>query len=272
MDPPRRRIFMRRTCQSRCAHANEVRSVVGALASRFYSMTAPLRFLVVDDERHIRRAVAHILEPLGGEVREAETGRETLTLAAAASPTLIILDLGLPDMDGTEVCRELRRWSGVAILVLTARHDEQATIAALDAGADDYVTKPFSPPQLLARVRALLRRVARDQSVESGGGHAVIDVGNVHIDLAARTVEKNGARVRLTPTEWELLATLASNAGRVMTHQQLFTTVWKGRLFGDAQAHLRVHVAHLRRKLEEDPVRPRFLQTELGVGYRFVAD
>jgi two-component system KDP operon response regulator KdpE len=233
-------------------------------------MTSSLRILVVDDERQIRRAVAHILEPLGAEVREAATGRDALTIAAAESPSLVVLDLGLPDLDGTEVCRELRGWSSAAILILTARHDEEATIAALDAGADDYVTKPFSPPELLARVRALLRRVARQESGEAA--RTTIEVGTVRIDLAARVAERDGVRVRLTPTEWELLATLASNAGRVMTHQQLFNTVWKGRVFGDAQAHLRVHIAHLRRKLEADPVRPRFLQTELGVGYRFVVE
>jgi two-component system KDP operon response regulator KdpE len=212
-------------------------------------MPATLRFLVVDDERQIRRAVAHVLEPLHGVVREAATGREALTLAAAESPSLVVLDLGLPDIDGTEVCRELRGWSDAAILVLTARHEEQATLAALDAGADDYVTKPFSPPE-----------------------RTVITAGPLRIDLAARTVERHSALVHLTPTEYELLSTLARNAGRVMTHSQLFSEVWKGRIFGDAQAHLRVHVAHLRRKLEDDPVRPRHLQTALGVGYRFVLD
>ncbi len=233
-------------------------------------MNAAHRFLIVDDERQIRRAVSHILETLGGDIREAANGREALTLAAAESPHLVVLDLGLPDMDGTELCRELRLWSSAAILVLTARHDEVATIEALDAGADDYVTKPFSPPELLARVRALLRRAARQQADE--GTRTIVEVGSVRIDLAGRTAERNGTRVRLTPTEWELLAALASSAGRVLTHQQLFSTVWKGRVFGDAQAHLRVHMAHLRRKLEDDPVRPRFLLTELGVGYRFVAE
>lgn len=227
-------------------------------------------FLVVDDERQIRRAVAHVVEPLGGTVREASTGREALTMAAAESPTLVVLDLGLPDMDGTDVCRELRTWSAAPILILTARHDEQATIAALDAGADDYVTKPFSPPALQARLRALLRRVQRSNHTEQG--RTLIEAGTIRIDLAGRTVERGGERVHLTPTEFDLLATLATNAGRVLTHNFLFATVWKGRVFGDAQAHLRVHVAHLRRKLEEDPVRPRHLQTELGVGYRFVTD
>ena len=233
-------------------------------------MTAPRRFLIVDDERQIRRAVAHVLEPLGGVVREAESGREGLTLAAAERPSLVVLDLGLPDMDGTDVCRELRTWSDAPILVLTARHDDEATVAALDAGADDYVTKPFSPPALRARVRALLRRARRADTDEPE--RTVIEAGALRIDLAARTVTRGGEHVHLTPTEFDLLATLASHAGRVMTHTQLFSTVWKGRVFGDAQAHLRVHMAHLRRKLEDDPVRPRHLQTELGVGYRFVCD
>jgi two-component system, OmpR family, KDP operon response regulator KdpE len=233
-------------------------------------MPTAVRFLIVDDERQIRRAVAHVLEPLGGVVREADTGREGLTLAAAESPALVVLDLGLPDMEGMEVCRELRSWSDAAILVLTARHDEQATIAALDAGADDYVTKPFSPPELLARARALLRRAKRQKAGEAE--RTVIETGELRIDLAAHTVDRGGERVHLTPTEWELLATLATNAGRVMTHQHLFHLVWKGRVFGDAQAHLRVHVAHLRRKLEADAVRPRYLLTELGVGYRFVLE
>lgn len=229
-----------------------------------------MKFLVVDDEAQIRRAVTHILSELSGECVVATTGHEALVAAAAYAPALIVLDLGLPDMDGTAVCRELRTFTQAAILVLTARHDEQSTIDALDAGADDYVIKPFSPPELLARARALLRRAGRQQAGDSA--RVLIEVGKIRIDLAARTVERNGERIRLTPTEWELLATLASNAGRVLTHQQLFKTVWKGRVFGDAQAHLRVHVAHLRRKLEDDPVRPRYLQTELGVGYRFVVD
>lgn len=233
-------------------------------------MSPSRRFLVVDDERQIRRAVAHVLEPLDGKVSEAASGREALTIAAAEQPALVVLDLGLPDMDGTDVCRELRRWSEAPILVLTARHDDEATVAALDAGADDYVTKPFSTPALQARVRALLRRAGRPNAGEPE--RTAIEAGALRIDLAARTVTRGGERVHLTPTEYDLLATLATHAGRVMTHTQLFSAVWKGRVFGDAQGHLRVHVAHLRRKLEDDPVRPRHLQTELGVGYRFVVD
>jgi two-component system KDP operon response regulator KdpE len=230
-------------------------------------MTSGDRYLVVDDERQIRRAVAHALEPLGGSVREAATGQEALDLAAAEQPRLIVLDLGLPDLDGTEVCRELRTWTQAPILVLTARHDEASTVAALDAGADDYVTKPFSPPELQARARALLRR----SRLATAPAESVITAGKLRIDLAGRTVTRAGEKVHLTPTEWDVLVTLAKNAGRVLTHAQLFNTVWKGREFGDAQAHLRVHMAHLRRKLEDDPVRPKHLVTELCVGYRFVA-
>lgn len=234
------------------------------------------RYLVVDDEPQIRRAVRQLLEAVSAgddgppAVSEAATGRDALTLAAAEQPLLVVLDLGLPDMDGMEVCRELRRWSEAPILVLTARHDDQSTIRALDAGADDFVSKPFSPPALQARVRALLRRSQR--GADSPAARSVIVVGALQIDLGARTVHRHGERVHLTPTEFDLLATLATNAGRVMTHAQLFATVWKGRVHGDAQAHLRVHVGHLRRKLEDDPVRPHHLQTELGVGYRFVID
>ena len=230
-------------------------------------MTADESFLVVDDEPQIRRAVVHALQPWGGKPREATTGQEALALAGAEPPALIVLDLGLPDMDGTAACRELRTWTQAPILILTARHDEGSTVSALDAGADDYVTKPFSPPELQARARALLRRAR----LGSASGSPVIAAGSLRIDLSARVVMRNDVVVHLTPTEWELLVVLATNVGRVLTHRQLFTAVWKGRVFGDAQAHLRVHIAHLRRKLEDDPVRPRHLHTELGVGYRFVA-
>ena len=232
-------------------------------------MTAPIpeRYLVIDDEKPIRRAVSHALEGLGGTVREAGTAAEGLAMAAAEHPVLVVLDLGLPDRDGIDACRDLRHWSTVPVLVLTARHDEASIVQALDAGADDYVTKPFSTAELQARARAVLRRARRAAAPEA----TVIDAGNLRIDLAARTVTREGHAVHLTPTEWELLVVLATHADRVLTHAQLFARVWKGREFGDAQAHLRVHMAHLRRKLEADPVRPRHLVTELGVGYRFVA-
>jgi two-component system, OmpR family, KDP operon response regulator KdpE len=232
----------------------------------FQRMSGDQRFLVIDDEKQIRRAVAHALESLGGRVSEAATGRDGIDLAAAESPALIVLDLGLPDMDGIDVCRELRGWSETPVLILTARHDEAGTVEALDAGADDYVTKPFSTAELQARARSLLRRAARGASSQG----TTIEAGSLRIDLVARTVESRGEPVHLTPIEWELLKTLSSNAGRVLTHEQLFRMVWRGREHGDAQSHLRVHVAHLRRKLEEDAMRPRHIVTELGVGYRFV--
>ncbi|MCC6316891.1 MAG: response regulator transcription factor [Gemmatimonadaceae bacterium] len=222
--------------------------------------------LIVDDEPQIRRAVGRALASITDTTLEAATGAEAIDLAAAVAPALVVLDLGLPDMDGVEVCRRIRAWSDVPVLVLTARHQEESTVEALDAGADDYVTKPFRPPELLARARALLRRTRQGNPAAS----AVVTAGALTIDVGARTVTRNGTAVHLTPTEWELLVVLATHAGRVFTHQHLFATVWKGREFGDAQAHLRVHLAHLRRKLEEDPVRPRHLVTELGVGYRFV--
>lgn len=231
-------------------------------------MTERLRVLLVDDESQIRRAVTHLLEPLHATVTAAVSGRDALTLAAAERPDLIILDLGLPDMDGTEVCRDLRKWSNAPVLVLTARDQDHDTIAALDAGADDFVSKPFSPAAFLARVRALLRRAGRSGERQS----PVIATGELSIDLASRTVLREGRPVHLTPTEWELLVVLATHGGKVMTHRQLFTRVWQGREHGDAQAHLRVHIAHLRQKIEQDPVRPRHLQTEIGVGYRFVCD
>jgi two-component system KDP operon response regulator KdpE len=229
-------------------------------------MSGDQRFLVIDDEKQIRRAVAHALESLGGRVSEAATGRDGLDVAAAESPALVVLDLGLPDMDGIDVCRELRAWTEAPVLILTARHDEAGTVNALDAGADDYVTKPFSTAELQARARSLLRRAARSASPQG----ATIEAGTLCIDLLGRTVTAGGEPVHVTPIEWELLKALASSAGRVLTHQQLFRTVWRGREYGDAQAHLRVHVAHLRRKLEQDPMRPQHIVTELGVGYRFV--
>jgi len=224
-----------------------------------------LTLLVIDDEPQIRRVVRHALA--GDEVRvlEAARGKEGIDLAAAERPDLVILDLGLPDTQGLDVCRELRGWTQAPILVLSARHSDAEKATLLDAGADDYVTKPFSTVELQARVRALLRRAAQ----EGSDGETCITAGDLVIDLLARHVSVAGATIHLTPIEWDLLRALATQAGRTLTHRQLFDTVWKGRRFGDAQAHLRVHVAHLRRKIESDPVRPRHIITEPGVGYRF---
>jgi two-component system KDP operon response regulator KdpE len=221
--------------------------------------------LVVEDETSIRSIVRAAVESDGGRVFEAATAASGLELARREHPELIVLDLGLPDRDGLEVCRELRRWSAVPILVLSARHSDREKAALLDAGADDYLSKPFSTLELQARIRAQLRR-ARMGPVP--GGDAPISAAGLTIDLASRSVSRDGASVHLTPTEWELLRALVAHAGRTMTHRQLFDAVW-GRHHGDAQQYLRVFIANLRRKLEADPLRPAFIQTEPGVGYRF---
>jgi two-component system KDP operon response regulator KdpE len=219
--------------------------------------------LVIDDEPQIRRVVKNAFQAAGMKVLEAGTGRDGIDRVAAERPDLIILDLGLPDITGADVCREIRKWSPVPILVLSARHSDEEKVALLDLGADDYVTKPFSTPELEARGRALLRRIP------AVGGSVVITIGNLVLDQAAHRITRDGKALHLTRTEWELLRVLMSNAGRVLTHQQLFREVWSGRAFGDAQQYLRVYVAHLRRKIEPDPVRPQYIHTEAGVGYRF---
>lgn len=223
------------------------------------------RILVIEDDAPIRRAVRHAFEAEGAHVLEATKAREGIDAAAAARPDMIVLDLGLPDSDGLSVCRDLRAWTQVPILVLSVRDTVQDKAALLDAGADDFVTKPFGPLELQARARALLRRSLRAVTPSPR-----ITLGDVTIDLAARRVTKQDREVHLTPIEWELLKTFIANPDRVLTHRQLFQAVWTGRTAGDAQAYLRVHVAHLRRKLEPDPVRPRHILTEPGVGYRFV--
>ena len=221
--------------------------------------------LVIDDEPQIRRVVRNAVNVDGGRVIEAATGREGIDLAAAARPDLIVLDLGLPDMAGADVCREVRGWSTAPIVVLSARHSDDEKVRLLDVGADDYITKPFSTSELQARIRAHLRRAALRQHDQPS--HR-IEVQGIVIDIAKRTVTRDGEVVHLTPLEWELLRVLAINSGRTMTHRQLFTQVWNQQ-HGDAQQNLRVHVASLRRKLERDAVRPRFIHTEPGVGYRF---
>ncbi|HEU4589232.1 MAG TPA: response regulator transcription factor [Gemmatimonadales bacterium] len=219
--------------------------------------------LVIDDEPQIRRVVSEAFQESAARVLEAESGHVGIERVANERPDLVILDLGLPDQGGNEVCREIRKWAGMPILVLSARHSDEEKVALLDAGADDYVTKPFSTPELQARARALLRRTAG-----TGAGGQIV-IGELVLDPITRTVTRSGEQIHLTRTEWELLRILMTNAGRVLTHQQLFRIVWSGRTFGDAQQYLRVYVAHLRRKLEPDPVRPRYIHTEAGVGYRF---
>jgi two-component system KDP operon response regulator KdpE len=230
-------------------------------------MTRPT-ILVIDDEPQIRRVVRHALETEASRVLEAATGRDGIDLAAAERPDLIVLDLGLPDMSGADVCRDVRGWSTAPILVLSARHSDDEKAQLLDLGADDYVTKPFSTRELQARVRAQLRRAALSERREDVDPR--IEAGGMVIDLANRNVSRDGESIHLTPLEWELLRVLATNAGRTMTHRQLFSQVWS-RSHGDAQQHLRVHVASLRRKLEREPMRPRVIITEPGVGYRFDA-
>jgi two-component system KDP operon response regulator KdpE len=224
-----------------------------------------LTLLIIDDEPQIRRVVRHALEADGTRILEAATGREGIDLAAAEKPGLIILDLGLPDISGAEVCREVRGWSTAPIVVLSARHSDVEKAALLDLGADDYITKPFSTIEFQARVRAQLRRAR--VSTEAGG-NAHVTARGVAIDLVKRSVRRDGETVHLTPIEWELLRVLSTNAGRTLTHRQLFSEVWS-RSHGDAQQNLRVHVSSLRRKLERDPVRPQLIVTEPGVGYRF---
>src|SRR5262245_588022 len=220
--------------------------------------------LVIDDEPQIRRAVRNALNAEAERVLEAETGSSGIDVAAAEQPSLIVLDLGLPDMDGVSVCREIRKWSRAPILVLSARHGERDKVTLLDAGADDFITKPFSTLELQARVRAHLRRVQvaeEDRAPE-------LTIGDLEIDAARRTVRRAGELVHLTPTEWDLLRAFVAHRDRTLTHKQLFDAVWP-RSGGDPQQYLRVYVANLRRKIEQDPVRPTILITEPGVGYRF---
>jgi two-component system, OmpR family, KDP operon response regulator KdpE len=221
--------------------------------------------LVIDDEPQIRRVVRHALEADVTRMIEASTGREGIDAAAAERPTLVVLDLGLPDMPGIDVCREIRHWSSVPIIVLSARHSDREKVALLDAGADDYVTKPFSTIEFQARVRAHLRRLRLTPLTSAD---TPIKVDGLTIDLAKPALYKNQDVVHLTRTEWDVLRTLIRHAGRTLTHRQIFTAVW-GDSYGDAQQYLRVHIRSLRRKIEQDPVRPRLIVTEPGVGYRF---
>jgi two-component system KDP operon response regulator KdpE len=227
----------------------------------------PCTVLVIDDEPQIRRVVRNALAADDVRVLEAAGGQAGIDVAAAERPDLIVLDLGLPDVAGASVCRELRKWTGAPIVVLSARHSEGEKVAMLDAGADDYVTKPFSTAELQARVRAQLRR-ARAAALPAAAGPVTTD--GLTIDAARRVVWRDGAEIHLTPTEWDLLRAFVGQAGRTLTHDQIFRAVW-GRSPGDPQAYLRVHVANLRRKIERDPVRPVLIITEPGVGYRFRA-
>jgi two-component system, OmpR family, KDP operon response regulator KdpE len=225
-------------------------------------MTAP-RILVVDDEPQILRALSTNLRGAGYEVETASTAEEALVSAAMRPPEAVILDLVLPDGRGTDVCRELRGWTAVPILVLSAVGEEREKVEALDAGADDYVTKPFGMEELLARLRAALRRAVPS-------GEPVLRVGELELDLEKRAFARAGRPVALTPNEFELLRLLMQNEGKLLTHPTILREVW-GPAYGDESHYLHVYVSQLRRKIEADPTRPRYLLTEPGAGYRLVA-
>jgi two-component system KDP operon response regulator KdpE len=222
--------------------------------------------LVVEDDREIRRFVRAALESEGYRVAESETVARGVIDAGTRKPDVAILDLGMPDADGVEFIRAVRAFSALPILVLSARTEEAAKVAALDAGADDYLTKPFGVAELTARLRAMLRRGARAAENES----PVVTFGDVVVDLANRTVTRSAAPIHLTPVEFRLLAQLVAHPGKVLTHRLLLREVW-GPSHIEHSHYLRIYMAHLRRKLEPDPARPRHLLTETGVGYRFVS-
>jgi two-component system, OmpR family, KDP operon response regulator KdpE len=221
--------------------------------------------LVIEDEAQIRRAVRNALRETVDRIVEAATGAEGIDLAAVERPELIVLDLGLPDMSGIEVCREIRSWATMPIVVLSARQAEAEKVLLLNAGADDYITKPFSILEFTARVHAQLRR-ARTPVTTADTTLATAD--GLTIDFTRRTVARNGEPIRLTPLEWDILRALSRDPGRTFTHQQIFDAVW-GRAFGNPQQYLRVHITNLRRKIELDSSRPQLVVTEPGVGYRF---
>ena len=220
------------------------------------------RVLVVDDEPQILRALRTNLRGAGYEVETAATAAEALAAAALREPEAVILDLVLPDRSGTEVCRELRTWSAVPVIVLSAVGDEDEKVAALDAGADDYVTKPFGMGELLARLRAAMRRVP-------AAAEPVIEIAELHVDVPNRTVSVAGRPVQLTPHEFEMLRLLAQNRGKLLTHKAILREVW-GPAYEVESHYLHVYVSQLRRKIEPDPSRPRYLLTEPGAGYRLV--
>ncbi|MFE9846382.1 response regulator [Streptomyces goshikiensis] len=224
------------------------------------------RVLVVDDEPQIVRALVINLKARKYVVDAAADGAQALELAAARHPDVVVLDLGLPDMDGVEVIKGLRGWTRVPILVLSARHSSDEKVEALDAGADDYVTKPFGMDELLARLRAAVRRA--EPAAGAGGDEVVVETEDFTVDLAAKKAVREGRDVRLTPTEWHLLEVLVRNGGKLVSQKQLLQEVW-GPSYGTETNYLRVYMAQLRRKLEADPSHPRHFITEPGMGYRF---
>ena len=218
--------------------------------------------LIIDDEVQIRRLLRVALENENYDVREAKTGQEGLVEIANSKPAVILLDLGLPDMDGLQVLKRLREWSEAPVIVLTVRDDEQEKVAALDAGAEDYVTKPFSTPELLARLRAAQRKTRPAEEI------SVFKHGDLLVDLTARVVTRGAHQVKLTATEYALLRLFVKNPGRVLTHRYILREIW-GPKSEEHRQYLRVYVTHLRQKIETDPTQPRLIKTEPGIGYRF---
>jgi two-component system KDP operon response regulator KdpE len=221
--------------------------------------------LIIDDEVQIRRLLRVVLEGENYQVHEAETGQRGLIEIASRRPAIILLDLGLPDLDGLEVLQRLREWSEAPVLVLSVRDDEQGKIAALDAGAEDYVTKPFSTPELLARLRAAQRKTRPEEET------SIFKSGDLIVDLTARLVTRAGREIKLTATEYALLRLFVRHAGRVLTHRQILREIW-GPKSEEHRQYLRVYVTHLRQKIEADSTRPRLIKTEPGIGYRFESD
>lgn len=228
-------------------------------------MSERLHVLVIDDEVQIRRFLKISLEASGYSVHEAGSGREGIFIAAKVRPDLVILDLGLPDLDGVEVVRQLREWTHTPIIILSVRDADQDKVAALDAGADDYLTKPFSTEELLARMRVALRHAQPEPDLRT------FTAGDLHVDLTRRLVTVHGEPVKLTPTEYALLRLMVQHAGRVLTHRQILKEVW-GPAYIDETHYLRVYFAQLRQKLEANPALPKLLLTEPGVGYRLVTN
>ncbi len=231
-------------------------------------MDAPPLILLIEDEPQMRRFLRAALGALDYRLVEAETAKDGLAQAAARNPDVILLDLGLPDRDGLEVTRDLRGWTSTPIIVLSARGREQDKVAALDLGADDYLTKPFGVEELLARIRVALRHAALPAGAAP---EPLFTAGELQVDLVRRVVRRNGTEVHLTPTEYKLLTLLIRHAGKVMTHRQLLKEVW-GTNYAEQSHYVRVYMAQLRQKLEPDPARPRLIVTEPGVGYRLKAE
>ena len=228
-----------------------------------------LTAVVVEDEKQIRRFVRQALEAEGWHVFEAETLKQGLTEAGTRKPDLVIIDLGLPDGDGVDFIRDLRTWSSVPVIVLSARTSEDEKVKALDAGADDYLTKPFGVSELLARVRASLRRQNANARGNQGASTDIFEFGDVKVDLSARVVTKASTEIHLTPIEYRLLGVLSLNVGRVLTQRLLLREVW-GPSHSESSHYLRVYMGHLRQKLEDDPAQPKHILTETAVGYRLV--